>query len=217
MKTKLLTTLSILCLVSGFAQFGQQQLISTTTEKPYLSIPADIDNDGFVDILTTGSEIFKLSWYRNLDGLGNFGPEIIINEIAVYYLSVDFVDLDTDGDNDILYHSNNSSYIAWLENLDGVGTFGPEQKIHEQDFINSALPIDVDNDGDLDVVASIFNPSTGDVVWFENLDGQGTFSPENFLFNNSNEFSKLALEDIDNDGLLDLLATEFVYIQGKIF
>lgn len=43
-----------------------------------------------------------MSWYRNLDGMGNFGPEIIINQTPVYYISVDFVDIDTDGDMDIL-------------------------------------------------------------------------------------------------------------------
>ncbi|MCR9182847.1 MAG: VCBS repeat-containing protein, partial [Flavobacteriaceae bacterium] len=156
------------------AQFGPQQIISTTTERPYLSIPFDIDNDGFTDVLTAGLEEFKLSWYKNLDG-SNFGSETIINEIPVFYLSVDFVDIDNDGDQDILYLSNNSRYIAWLENLDGAGSFGPEQIIIEQDFITSVIPFDFDNDGDQDLIAAITDTFTGGwIAWFENLDGQGT-------------------------------------------
>jgi len=218
MKTRLLITLSVFCTISVFAQrFGQQQIISTTTEKPYLSIPFDIDNDGFVDVLTASGETYKMSWYRNLDGLGNFGPEIIINETPVYYISIDFVDIDTDGDMDILYHSNNASYIAWLENLDGAGNFGPEQIINEQDFISSVKTLDMDNDGDQDLMMAITDTFTGWIVWHENEDGQGTFGPENLLIQNDNEFVKILLVDIDNDGRLDILTTEFVYIQGKIF
>ncbi|SRX54784.1 T9SS type A sorting domain-containing protein [Aequorivita sp. CIP111184] len=217
MKKKLLLTLSIFWAISGFSQFGSQQVISNSTLKPYLSIPFDIDNDGFMDVLTASEQTYKMSWYRNLDGLGNFGPEIIINETGIYYLSVDFVDIDTDGDMDILYHSNNPSYIAWLENLDGEGNFGPEQIINEQDFIQTVITTDMDRDGDLDIVATITDTFSGWIVWYENEDGQGTFGDEKMLIQNSNPYAKLALEDIDNDGLLDILATEYVYIQGKIF
>jgi len=213
---KLITFLFLLQCVLATAQYGPQQIISTATEKPFLSIPFDIDNDGLIDVVTTGLEEFKLSWYKNLDGL-NFGSEIIINETPVFYLSVDFVDMDNDGDKDILYLSNNSRYIAWLENIDGVGSFGPQQIINEQDFITSVIPLDMDNDGDQDLIVAITDTSSGWIVWYENLDGQGTFSEENLLFQNATEFSKISLADIDNDGLLDILATDYVLFGGKIF
>lgn len=211
-----ITILCILQCVLVQAQYGPQQIISTTTERPYLSLPFDIDNDGLIDILTAGSETFKMSWYKNLDGL-NFSSEIIINEIPVFYLSVDFIDIDNDGDKDILYLSNNSRYIAWLENIDGAGSFGVEQIINEQDFITSVLHTDIDNDGDQDLIVSITDTFSGWIAWFENLDGQGTFSEENILIQNSNQYSKIMLTDIDNDGFLDILATDFVYAEGNIF
>lgn len=217
MKTILLFTLSICYAVSGYAQFGAQQIISTTTEKSYLSVPFDIDNDGFIDVLTASGETYNLSWYRNLDGLGNFGDENIIDGTSAYYLSVEFVDLDNDGDKDILYLRNNPRQLVWAENLDGAGNFEVGQTLIEVDFIGNVRSIDMDNDGDLDLLADITNTFTGWIVWYENLDGQGTFGPENLLMDNQNEFAKIALEDIDNDGLLDILATEFVYSQGKIF
>ena len=214
---KLLLTLSIFWAVSGFSQFGSQQIISTETMKPYRSIPFDIDNDGFMDVLTASGESYKLSWYRNLDGFGNFGPEIIINETAVYYISVDFVDIDTDGDMDILYHSNNPSYIAWLENLDGAGNFGSEQIINAQDFISSVKTLDMDNDGDQDLIATVTNTFTGWIVWFENLDGQGTFGEENLLIENNSEFFQIMMMDIDGDGKEDILAVDESYAPSAIF
>lgn len=219
MKTKLLFTLSIFFAVSGFAQrFGQQQVISTETIKPYLSIPFDIDNDGFIDVLTASAETHKLSWYRNLDGMGNFGSENVIDGTSALYLSVEFVDLDTDGDKDILYLRNNPRQAVWVENLDGAGNFGNAQLLLEQDFISSVVTLDMDNDGDQDLLMAVTNTiSENGIVWYENLDGQGTFGEENMLIQNNYEFVKLALKDIDNDGLLDILTTEFVYSQGKIF
>lgn len=217
MKLKLLTSAACLASFLAFGQFGPQQIISTETEKPYLSLPVDIDNDGFLDILTASGQSFEMSWYKNLDGQGDFGPETIINTTPVYYLSVDFTDIDGDGDKDILYLSNNPSYVACLENLDGAGNFGPEQIINIQDFITQVIPTDFDNDNDLDLVAIISNTMSSKIVWYENLDGNGNFGSENVLSTNPDEFREMILADIDSDGLLDIMAIEFVYAQGKIF
>ncbi len=218
MKTKLLYTLLIFCTISGFAQrFGEQQIISTNTEKPYLSIPFDIDNDGFMDVLTASEQTYKMSWYRNLDGLGNFGPEIIINETPIYYLSVDFVDLDNDGDKDILYIKNNPRQLSWLENLDGAGNFTAEQIIIAEDFIKSVIFKDFDNDGDKDLITIVNTSAYGKIVWYENEDGQGSFGEENLLIQNNLSFTKMLLIDIDDDGLLDVLATDQVLNSGSIF
>ena len=216
-KIRIMQLIAFLCFAPVMGQFGEQQIISTVTEKPYISIPVDIDNDGFIDVLTASGETYKMSWYKNLDGAGNFGSETIINETSVYYLSIDFVDLDTDGDKDILHLSNNANYIAWLENLDGAGNFGPEQIIIETNFTMSVTPIDMDNDGDQDLVAVVTDTFTGWIVWYENLDGQGTFGEENMLIQNDSEFIKILLVDIDNDGKLDILATDIVLWGGSIF
>jgi hypothetical protein len=218
MKTKLLLGLLIFWSISGFSQrFGEQQIISTETQKPYLAIPFDIDNDGFMDVLTASGETYELSWHRNLDGAGNFGSENVIDGTSASYLSVELVDIDSDGDNDILYLRNNPRQIVWVENLDGAGNFGAVQVLMEEDFIGTVNSIDMDNDGDLDLLATLTDTFTGWIVWYENIDGQGTFGPQTLLIDNPNEFAKIALEDIDNDGLLDILATEYVYSQGKIF
>jgi hypothetical protein len=218
MKTKLLFTLSIFFAVSGFAQrFGQQQVISTETIKPYLSIPFDIDNDGFIDVLTASAETHELSWYRNLDGMGNFGSENVIDGTSALYLSVEFVDLDTDGDKDILYLRNNPRQAVWVENLDGAGNFGTAQIILEEDFITSITPIDMDDDGYQDLIMVLNITSSGGIAWYENLDGQGTFGDKNLLIESNYDYVKILLEDIDNDGELDILATDQVYAQGKIY
>ena len=75
---------------------------------------------------------------------------------AIDVLAAD-MDINNDGRPDVIC-SSNSSFIAWLRNINGSsfsaqniivtsgGVFGPVD----------ALPVDLDNDGNLDIVAGAF-------------------------------------------------------------
>jgi hypothetical protein len=189
------------------AQFGEQQIISTTTPSPYISQPLDIDDDGAMDVLVASTENHQLSWYRNTDGLGTFGEEILINTNPVLYLSIDFIDIDTDGDRDLLFLENNPRRLVWLENTDGEGNFGPEQEIALEDFITSVVPMDFDNDGDLDLISAFTDTFTDSIVWYENTNGLGSYTQIGTLFDNLTTVRKLVIADINNDNLEDILTS----------
>ena len=89
----------------------------------------DLDGDDFLDIVASSSGNFTVAWYKNLDGLGNFGARQIIAGSASTVAKVYSVDLDGDLDYDVLTASNGPNKIAWFENLDGKGNFGSEQVI----------------------------------------------------------------------------------------
>ncbi len=218
MKTKLLLTICAFYASLVFGQFGPQQVISTTTERPYISIPFDIDNDGYIDLLSTGLEDHKMTWYKNLDGNGNFGPKIILNEIGAYYLSIDFVDIDSDGDMDIYFLGNNPRKVAWLENLDGMGTFSTEHVLlnNQPPYINYITMNDIDQDGDPDLLVTYTNTFNGWIVWHENTDGQGNFGAENLLIDGDTDFLNPILVDIDNDGMLDILTSKESYNPSRV-
>lgn len=201
--------LLVLGITNAQAQYGPQEIISTAIESPYLSIPFDIDNDGALDVVTASTQDHKLRWFKNNDGTGTFETETIINENPVFYLSIDFVDLDTDGDKDILFLENNPRNIVWLENLDGSGNFGAEQIIvaEQFDFITGVSVIDLDSDGDLDLIASITDTFIDRIVWYENTDSLGSFEDENLLIDNFQNLTPPILADINNDGNLDILTS----------
>ena len=91
---------------------------------------------------------------------------------------VSAVDMDGDGDLDVLSASIDDDKVAWYENLGG-GSFGPQQVVTTApDGVNSARAADVDGDGDADVFsASGFDDR---VAWYENLGANG-FGPQQVL------------------------------------
>ena len=65
------------------------------------------------------------------------------------------VDVDGDGDPDVLSASNLDDKIAWYENTDGAGGFGLQQGISTlADGATSVSAADVDGDGDVDVLSA---------------------------------------------------------------
>jgi len=152
----------------GLGTFGPQRIISTAALRPVSIFGADLDGDGDLDVLSASSSDDKIAWYQNTNGLGNFGPQRIISTAADYARSVFAADLDGDGDDDVLSASYSDDKIAWYENTDGLGTFGPQQVITTTaDSAHSVLAADLDGDGDADVLSAFFHDDFK-IAWYEN-------------------------------------------------
>ena len=162
-----------------------------------------IDSEGNLFFGTDYQGIFK---YGAPPVIASFGDQKIITKNADGVQSVISVDLDGDGDNDVLSASYNDNKIAWYEN-NGVGTFGSESII--SNTVNGAwsvLAADLDNDGIKDVLAAATEEDT--VYWFKN-NGDGSFGqkviitgpPTNPAFN----VKSIEAGDIDGDGDYDVI------------
>ncbi|MFK8101110.1 MAG: T9SS type A sorting domain-containing protein [Saprospiraceae bacterium] len=171
---------------------------------------ADIDGDGDLDIVSASRDQNRISWYENLDGAGEFGPENRVTLSAINIAEVEATDFDGDGDQDLIYYNTSSSdlQIAWLENEDGAGTFGPIQVITLINHKISAMELaDLDGDGDADILTS----SNQGVRWYENMGGVS--SGEQLISFLADDGPSVCTGDIDGDGDLDILAS---YLGTKI-
>ena len=174
----------------------------------------DFDNDGDVDVLATESQNHLITWYENIDGAGEFGTRQILVQDVESPQNAMLVDLDQDGDLDILGKGSVEQEIFWNENTDGQGTMGPKNVLLSDINTQNFIPGDLDNDGDLDIVFT-YQRNTS---WIENLDGQGSFSSEQSITVSSSlsvtAIRKICLIDLDNDGDLDVATstdTELVW------
>ena len=150
----------------GSGAFGAQQII-TSTGGIYAAasvIPADLDHDGDINVLAGffhyGSyTLGRVAWYENTNGDGSSWTEQIIASGSSYAQDVRSVfaaDVDGDGDLDVLSTSRTDDKIAWYENTDGQGNFGPQQLINTTaNNPVSVFAADVDGDGDTDVLSGL--------------------------------------------------------------
>lgn len=193
----------------GLGNFGPQNIINPNAIDATSIYAADVDNDGDVDVLSTAGFSNGLVWYENLDGLGNFGAEKIIDADNGYTYSVKVADIDNDGDMDVISASSliTDGMIAWYENLDGNGNFGPKNIISFG--TSNALDVfvaDIDSDGDLDVISGLYSDQNPSIEWYENLDGLGNFGSGNQVNTTSGLTISIYISDINNDGFLDIVS-----------
>ncbi|WP_420570978.1 T9SS type A sorting domain-containing protein [Kordia sp.] len=195
--------------INGSGVFGSPQGIVSSYDGIGNIRVSDIDGDGDLDVVYESYCCNAFQWRENVDGQGNFDLGGYIPSSYIYNSSAgDIEDIDGDGDMDII--STNSSSIdgiIWSENTDGLGNFNAEHVVTAQTESYYLKVVDLDNDGDMDVLSFSDLSSNNKMVWYENTDGLGTFGPEQIIVNNVN-YINIDVNDIDGDGDMDILYTD---------
>ncbi len=209
----------------GLGNFNEQFAIVNIDDARVL-LMEDLDDDGDLDLLVgagtgnidSGYDMFhkKIVWYAN-DGLGNFFLQQTIAEeeyMTLLYLSrkisLSIMDIDNDGDLDILEGDPNGRKIVWYAN-NGLGNFVEQEAIVTSGKQNSVYKVDIDDDGDMDILAAagivqtewFYDSDNVMVAWYEN-DGTGNFETQNIIDDVEAFFAVAA--DVDNDEDIDVLA-----------
>lgn len=172
---------------------------------------ADIDGDGHIDVVGAAFEANAFAWWEN-DGTPDLGlwTEVTVSTGLSQPQSVRAVDMDADGDMDILGAIWGSGDIKWWEN-DGTPADGtwPEHTVAGS-FLNASdvAAADIDNDGDMDVVGSSANNDF--IMWFEN-DGTPSDGPwtQHGIDSDFGGARSVRAADMDGDGDLDVLGAAY--------
>ena len=185
------------------------------------AIPVDLDGDGRLDFVALfAQEHERISAFLN-DGHGGFRERVLFEAGTPAYGSsgISLVDLDGDGDLDILYTNGDSMDlptrvprpfhgVQWLKNLGGLRFEWHE--IRRIYGAYAAVAVDLRGDRHPDLfVGSLFNdwedPNRASLLWLRN-DGQQRFAAHT-LARVPTQLISLTVGALDGDGSLDILAT----------
>lgn len=123
-------------------------------------IPYDFNGDGYVDLFIGGRSVpfaygqIPNSYLLQNDGKGHFKD--VTNQYAKELAQVGMVtqaiwyDIDKDGDKDLLVCSEWGGIDAFINTK---GNFVRKQLTDKKGWWNFILPVDIDNDGDIDLIA----------------------------------------------------------------
>jgi len=190
----------------GLGSFSGGNLVTDQLDLTQQVRAADLDGDNDLDLVSTSRDDDKLAWYENLDGQGNFGPQILISPSTPSTIGVALADLDGDDDIDVVATANGDKRVYWYENLDGLGNFGDAIIVAEVPEFTGYQHVEVadfDGDLDMDILTVEFGGNT--IAWHENIDGQGNFGDKNII---SDSFLLPRMgypADLDRDGDMDVL------------
>ena len=166
---------------------------------------ADINGDGILDIIGAAMYAHDVIWWHNDGGIPTIWTKYFVDSNFIGAHRVEAVDLDLDGDNDIVGAAVFGHEIAWWKNNGGDPITWTKQTL-ETNFINAcvAMPGDIDGDGDIDVAATA--QGANQVAWWEN-DGN---DPINWTKHMIDDVMPrpwpMALADLDGDGDLDIVS-----------
>lgn len=190
----------------GDGTFGEATVIAASHEHEVVDLRlGDVDGDGQLDLVVADTRGIKV---RPGDGAGGFGEPVLYPLFAVGFAALELVDVDADADLDLVGAGNRSGtpHVTVVLN-DGDGFVShveyPIDVIY--DHLEDVVAVDVDSDGDLDLVVSDWSTPTYTVMLG---DGAGAFAPQAPTTHPAElALRRLAVADIDADGHPDLVAS----------
>lgn len=179
--------------------------ITTTFNRAQSVALADVDGDGDADIVAAGNTADEVAWWQNTSSGTVWTKRAISGATLDGAYSVHAVDLDLDGDLDVVSTSESEDSVTFWDNTAGDGSAWSERLVGFLNQAESAGVADFDGDGDLDIVGAGWKDG-GRVAYFRNNGGAASWTKSEITITFDGAGS-VAVADLNRDGLPDFAAT----------
>jgi FG-GAP-like repeat len=175
----------------------------------------DIDGDGDPDVVGAGWAGNIIAWWRNDGGNPISWTRQNIDQNYIEAHEVHPIDLDSDGDIDLLGAAAGSAEIAWWSNMGGSPIQWTRQTIGANlPGVRSAEPYDINGDGHIDVVGAVVG--TDELCWWRNSGDSPPVWTKHIISSTYDRAHDTSVCDLDRDGDPDIVGAAWSPTSGRI-
>ncbi|WP_299122523.1 T9SS type A sorting domain-containing protein [uncultured Winogradskyella sp.] len=187
----------------GLGDFSVQQSITTITTGFNSLHTSDLDGDNDIDIVLASVDNNQVIWLENTNVASNF----IENQFSIsnkFGTSVVIpVNVDSDGDMDLISFSFLENRISLYKNESNTGNFTEQVLTPSVEPLLDIASADIDGNGSIDIL-SVQNRK---VAWYKNNNGEFAYRSQNIITSELDNAWHVDTADIDSDGAIDVVAT----------
>jgi len=197
---------------NGYAQFTRH-LIYDPSQQVFFDV-GDLDGDGDLDLVGAGYSESKYFWLENAGDNQTFTKNTLSSTSEDSPRNPVVVDYDSDGDLDIVGASFYNKELIVFKNT-GSGDFTRSRMGTFPDRPGLLAVGDLNSDGYPDILYTIYSK----LYWLRNrADGTFRTSSSWFIHDNNRGYNSLSVEDVDNDGDLDIyFAAQELYDHSAVW
>ncbi len=196
--------------VDDTAHYTGEAIGAPVTGKPWIANlhAVDLDKDGLLDVVAADASTNSVVWLRQTEP-GKFTESVLAADLPAP-VHVDAVDIDGDGDLDLLVacmgrvFPNNEKIgsVLILEN-DGHQHFTKHVILENVARVTDVRAADFDGDGKLDLSVAQFGYDQGEIRWMRNL---GNWQFESHILLSLSGTINVCNADMNGDGTTDIVA-----------
>lgn len=197
-----------------YAQVGfSEVIIDDNFDRVAAVVAADIDGDGYKDVIGAAVDANEVAWWRN-DGSSPINwTKYSVDDQFGGAIWVHCIDINGDSLMDIVACAVDDNELAWYRNNGGMPVTWTKQVI-QNDFTQAhgAFACDMDQDGDVDVLGAALE--LHQIAWWRNDGGDPIDWTRQIISSSVGGVRAVAAADADGDGDMDVFGAGFV--QGVI-